>query len=391
MRASFWQNPRKTSVRRWLFQIHFYAGVIAGIVWTIVGLSGSAIVFVPELRRLEVSGWTRVQPAGERLPLESLIQRFQAERPHDKLFSIYFDFKPTWAINIRSVAANGDRIHSFVDPYCGTLLGSVDYNHSALQWVYDLHQYLQGGKSGLLVNAWFAFALALASTTGLLLWWRGRRYWKLGFEYRIQASWKRQVWDLHNLGGFCFYLPLLLLSLTGAYYAFEPGTRTLVAAVTRGPADTEPPKALHPGAPRRSLDEIQASALGAIPDAAPSMIIFPARPRDAFALRVLRPSDPHRIGLNWVYVDPSTAQVLSVERFDQQPLGVKIIRLINPLHYGTIGGIATRILWVVAGLMPGVFFVTGLLLWWNRTLVKKWRRHRSERSEAHPVESGVSV
>ncbi|MGA3238141.1 MAG: PepSY-associated TM helix domain-containing protein [Bryobacteraceae bacterium] len=373
----FWQTPRKTAARWWILQIHFYAGMIAGLLWTVVGVTGSAIVFVPELRRLEVPGWTRVQPAGPALPIEMLVERYHRERPTERMHSIYFDFKPDWGWNFRTIAANGDRIHSFVDPYRGTLLGSVDYNHSALQWVYDLHSELQNQKPGLNANAWFAFALVAASTSGLLLWWRGRRYWKLGFEYRVQASWKRQIWDLHNLGGFCFYLPLLLLSLSGAYYAFAPVFASIAAALTRGPAEIAPPKATQPGPVRRSLDEIQQNALSAVPGSAPSMIVFPAKRGDAFTLRLRLPSDPHRIGMNWVYVDPSTARVLRVDRFDRQPLGVKIVRLITPLHYGTIGGLATRILWVATGLMPGILFVTSLLMWWNRVLSKKWRRRAS--------------
>jgi uncharacterized iron-regulated membrane protein len=381
MPLSFWTSPRKTRARWWIFQIHFYAGLIAGLLWTVVGLTGSVIVFVPELRRVEVPGWTRVLPAGHALPIDEVVRRFQQQRPTDRMHSIYFDFKPDWGWNIRTVAGNGDRIHSFVDQYRGTLLGSVDYNHSALQWVYDLHSELQGKKTGLEWNAWFAFALCVASIAGILLWWRGSRYWKLGVEYRIHASWKRQVWDLHNVGGFVFFLPLLLLSLTGAYYAFEEGTVALMAALTHGPAEIAPPRATAPRAPRRSLDEIQASALRALPDAEPSMIIFPAKAGDPFTLRLRRPSDPHRIGLNWVYVDPSSARVLRIDRFDQQPAGVKIIRLITPLHYGTIGGYATRVLWVLVGLTPGVFFVTGLLLWWNRKLVKKWKRRRRPASD----------
>ncbi len=382
---TYWKNPRITAARRWFFQIHFYTGLIAGLLWVIIGLTGSFIVFVPELRRFEVPGFTQVQPAGRPLPVETIVQRLQQERPGDKLHSIYFDFKPDWAWNVRTVAPNGDRIHSFVNQYRGTVLGSVDYNHSTLQWIYDLHSDLQGGKPGRAVNAWFAFALAAASTTGLLLWWRGRKQWKLGFEYRTRASWKRQVWDLHNLGGFFFYLPLLLLSLSGAYYAYEPAYASVVAALTGGPAELAPPKARNSDTPRRTLDEIQASALRALPDAEPSMIIFPARRGEPFTLRLRRPSDLHRIGMNWVYVDPGTAQVLRVDRFDQQPLGVKVIRLMTPLHYGTIGGLATRILWVVAGLLPGLLFVTSLLLWWNRRLSKKWRARRTAARES-PVE-----
>jgi uncharacterized iron-regulated membrane protein len=46
----------------------------------------------------------------------------------------------------------------------------------------------------------------------------------------------------------------------------------------------------------------------------------------------------------------------------------------DPIHYGTFGGYTTRVLWIFAGLMPGTLFVTSLLMWWNRSLSKKWRR-----------------
>jgi uncharacterized iron-regulated membrane protein len=65
MSLSFLDAPRKTAFRRWMFNIHFYAGLMAGLLWLVVGLTGSLIVFVPELRRVEVPGWTKVSPAGQ--------------------------------------------------------------------------------------------------------------------------------------------------------------------------------------------------------------------------------------------------------------------------------------------------------------------------------------
>jgi uncharacterized iron-regulated membrane protein len=373
--SSFWKSPRKTVLRRWLFNIHFYAGLIAGLLWLVVSVTGSVVVFAPELRRLEVSGWTRVEPIGQPLPLETLLQHFHEERPTDKMYSIYFDFKPTWGLNFRSVAANGDRIHTFVDQYRGNLLASVNYNarsHSPLQAIYDLHAELLGGPVGKKINAGFAFALCAMSISGILLWWRGRRYWKLGLEYRTNASWKRQLWDLHNLGGFLFSLPLVLLSVSGAYFAYGPAFAAFVGVITGGPGEIPPPKALQSG-PRRSLDEIVESARRALPESVPSMIIFPTSTGDAFTLRMRLASDAHRIGLNWMYVDPASAQVLRVDRLGEQPLGVQIIRLLTPLHYGTIGGLSTRLLWLVVGLIPGVLFITGIVMWRNRVLSKKRR------------------
>ncbi len=363
-------------MRRWIFNIHFYAGLIAGLLWVVIGLTGSVIVFVPELRRLEVPGWTRVEPSGKRLPIEDLCQRILKKRPGERMVNVQFDFKPAWGLNFRTINTKGERIHTFIDQYRGNILGSVNYNHSALQWIYDLHSNLQGGSTGLKINAWSAFALCLATSAGLLLWWRGRRDWKLGFEYRARGSWKQQIWDLHSLGGFFLYLPLLLLSVSGAYYAYEPAFVSAAAVVTRGPAEIPPPKVAPLNGPRRSLDEILESAQRALPDSEPSQIIFPTKPDDAFTLRMRRPSDPHRIGLNWLYVDPASAQVLRVDRFDQQSFGVQAIRFMTPLHYGTFGGIFTQVLWIAIGLMPAALFVTSLLMWWNRSLSWKWRRAR---------------
>lgn len=374
-RDTFWRAPRKTRVRRWFWYVHFYAGLIAGLLWVVVGLTGSLLVFVPELRRLEVPGWTKVQPAGQPLPIETLAQSLLKERPGDHLYSMYWDFKPDWGLNFRSVAPNGDRIHSFIDQYRGTVLGSVNYQHSALEWFYDLHADLLGRESGRRVNAWFAFALMLASTSGILLWWRGVKKWTRGLEYGSKASWKRQNWDLHNVGGFFFYLPLLLLAMSGASYGYENVYRSVTSVLTRGPAEIRPPRVTDWDTSRRSLDEIAQSGLHALPGSALSMIIFPTRRGDAFSLRLKLPGDPHRIGLNWVYVDPSTAVVLRVDRLSEQPLGVQIMRLMTPLHYGTIGGYATRVLWLLAGLSPAVLFVTSLLMWWNRSLSKKRKRH----------------
>src|SRR5262249_40353883 len=199
-------------------------------------------------------------------------------------------------------------------------------------------------------------------------------HWRLGMEYRARASWRRQIWDLHNLGGFLFYIPLLLLSITGVYYGYQGMFASIFSAITQGPAVIAPPKIAEAGAHWRPLDEMADNARRAWPGSTLSMINFPQKQGEALSFRLKLPSDPHRIGLNWVYVDPVSAKVLRVDRLSGQPLGVQMMRLMTPIHYGTFGGYTTRVLWILVGLMAGVFFVTAILMWWNRSLSKKWRR-----------------
>jgi uncharacterized iron-regulated membrane protein len=382
---SFWTSPRNTALRRWSFYIHFYAGLIAGIVFSVVGVTGSILVFVPELRVLEVPGHAEVRQVEQRLPLETLFQVVRKSRPSDSIESFSsaserdsFELKPNKALNFRSYSPTHERYQTFVDPYTGKIICQYNYNHRFLQKIYDLHEYLLGGLTGKMINAWFAMLLLVVSFAGLLLWWRGRKYWRLGFEYRTRASWKRQVWDIHNLGGFIFFLPLLILAITGIYYSYESQFAKAASILTRSPSSIPTPRSSAPGAKWSPVDDIVRSSDLAAPDCKPTIFYFPKSTDSSFYVRVHCPYDPHAVGLTYIYVDPPTARTTLVDRFYQEPSAMRLVRLVTPVHYGDVGGPATRILWVVVGLTPGVFFVTSLCMWWNRSLSKRWSRHRAK-------------
>jgi uncharacterized iron-regulated membrane protein len=371
--VTFWNSPRKTRVRRWIFYVHFYAGLIAGLIFTVVGITGSAIEFVPELRRLEVPGGTHVLPTAQTLPIEILRQKVKEVRPHDTFVNINFEMGRDKALSFRTASPQGERIHTFVNQYTGAVLYQDNYNHRFLQKIYDLHSDLLGGTTGRTLNAWFAILLLVVSLAGILLWWRGRKYWRLGFEYRIRSSWKRQSWDLHSIGGFLFFLPLLALALTGIYYSYQNVYAGIAKAVTHGPAVVPLPRVTAHPAKWQLLDDIVGNASRAVPNCAIRLLTFPPHAGDSVSIRFLCPSEPHPSGLSYVYVDPVSARVLGVDRFAQAPLGVQFIRLITPIHFGDFGGLFTRLLWFVIGLIPGTLFVTSLLMWWNRSISKTWR------------------
>jgi outer membrane receptor protein involved in Fe transport len=58
----------------------------------------------------------------------------------------------------------------------------------------------------------------------------------------------------------------------------------------------------------------------------------------------------------------------------KMPLGDRVLNSFTPLHYGTFGGLPTRILYVFVGLAPLILFLTGFLMYLYRYWTKPSRR-----------------
>jgi uncharacterized iron-regulated membrane protein len=81
-------------------------------------------------------------------------------------------------------------------------------------------------------------------------------------------------------------------------------------------------------------------------------------------------------------IEPATVANAGVRTVDQ------IIYWLAYLHFGRVNGIgipcsgpglcdsATKFVWAAFGLAPAAMFVTGVVMWWNRVVRKKFRRNR---------------
>jgi uncharacterized iron-regulated membrane protein len=73
-----------------------------------------------------------------------------------------------------------------------------------------------------------------------------------------------------------------------------------------------------------------------------------------------------RFDLSSVEVDRATGKVLQVNKVEKPEGFFKLIVTIADLHFGTFGGLPTRILYVFVGLMPTILLITGLITWKRR-------------------------
>ncbi|MEH2411388.1 PepSY-associated TM helix domain-containing protein [Nostoc sp.] len=104
----------------------------------------------------------------------------------------------------------------------------------------------------------------------------------------------------------------------------------------------------------------------ALPDGALRSIDLTTDPKAPLRLRMKLPQEQLEYGMSNVYLDLYSGQVLRVDNSLKASLGDKILNSFQPLHFGTFGGLPTRILYIFVGLAPLILFITGFVMWWDR-------------------------
>jgi uncharacterized iron-regulated membrane protein len=296
-------------------------------------------------------------------------------------------FYPERAGEAVSLMANNEKddshrwLYVYLHPQTGALVGDTIHAEPFLDWVYRFHIYLLFGDSGYTVNGLHAFVLSALSVTGLIIWWPGRRVWKRGLKVNVRARWKRVNYDLHSAVGFYAALCLFLVAMTGAYFRFQEPFVRAVEWMTGTKSERSAPEmrvpsrqAGEPGGGPMALSRAVEAALAEFPDGSLSAIYLPMKPGDVLRVRIKREADGMEYGANEVSFHPATGEVLRVSRYAERTAADEVLRWFGMIHFGTFGGLATRILWVLLGIVPGVLAISGFLMWWNRVVVKRLAR-----------------
>ncbi|MBS1823766.1 MAG: PepSY domain-containing protein [Acidobacteria bacterium] len=380
-RKSFLYAPRASAWRGWTFRLHLWLALLLGPLLALVSVTGSIVVFRYELNRMTVPGTAYVTPRHERLSLDELTARIRANRPADQLSSVSWDGGPDTGMNFWTNSPEGHRIHTFIDPYTGLITGQEDYHSKWMQWFFELHAKLLLGNTGMFLNGFVGLAAVILSLSGLIVWWPGLPRWRSGFSFLRGARWQRRNYDWHKVTGFYASADVLVIAFTGMFFSFPDLYKSVIQTVTRVSVPASPRAATTWNSASPPLEQMIGKALRAQPGSSFVSLAFPKKAGDPFSIRTKEEHDWHRIGLNWVYLEPGTGEVLRSARFSQVNLASQTALLMYPFHFGRFGGRWNRlayygvmILYLAAGLAPAILTVTGFLMYWNRSLSKRLRR-----------------
>ena len=369
----------KLSNRFW-FQLHGWFSLPIWLIFCFVCLTGTIAVFSHELTWLTNPAARATNPNNLPVkPVAELVAAVEQAYPTADVGMVMV-FEPYLVNAISFTDHDKPFAIAYVNQYSGDIQ-QINEGITFIGFMRSLHGWLLfPWQDGYSVGYYLVSAMALvmlgALVTGLVVY---KNFWRsfVKPKIRLNQGKKTILADLHRLAGVWSIWFLLLMSATGLWYLLQAilwhagvdieEHAPLVAAQQLPASHTAPPV---------SLADAMHIALQRWPDFKPSYVMLPEHNRDMYTLmggakHIFYDQQAYTLRINpWSgdiahEATPATMNTLQT-----------VMHIADPLHYGTLGGIWTKAIWFLFGLLLSGMSITGFMIWGSRT-VKAVRTSRN--------------
>jgi uncharacterized iron-regulated membrane protein len=380
----FIHRPQQVWLRRALFQVHLWTGVAVALYIIAIGVSGSILVFKEELLPSPPMARPSVYDRGcSENNLAHVIADVAAAHPTREVFLVACptDATPFYMTTIREKGKGRDAEQEtvFSHPVSLQIFGTADRDDSWVEWMEDFHVNLLLGRTGRIWNGIGGITLLVLCISGFVLWWPGIKRWTRALLVDFRRGWKRINFDLHSATGFWTLSIVSIWAISGIYFAWPQLSHAFVSrfspVITAKYPGTKVPPAPKGALIQPDLEGILKDARARTPHGVLAGVFYPSPGFNAFTVYMARERVGDYSSTDFLYYNAVTNKHASTwHRGQNQTAGDWIIWLMAPLHFGTSWGLAVKIIWAVLGLSLPILTITGLLMYWNRWLSKKWKR-----------------
>ncbi|OJA89445.1 PepSY-associated TM helix domain-containing protein [Burkholderia ubonensis] len=433
---------------RTLWRWHFYAGLFVMPFLVILAITGTLYCFQPQIEPLLYPHRLIVEPRDTpRLDADTLLAKARAAMPAGATpVSAQVSTAPARSAEYVFRLRDGSRESVYVNPYDGSVLGTLSVERRFMQVDRMLHRKLLLGKTGELLMELAACWTFVMIGTGVALWWpRGTT--RVGRALRPDLSLRgRPLWkSIHATAGIWLAAGAVAFILTGLPWSGSWGKyfKALAATVNLGepqgawgglplrssragaaPAGTEtrvaaPAGHRHDGGdsmPGMVMDDLPLSqtpwAVGNVPvphsPSAPTpapltldraitivaglgvtsgyTLALPAG-ADGVLTASYFPADPK--AERTIYIDQYSGAVLKDIRYDDYGAVSQAVSYGTSLHMGRYFGFANQIVCAALSLGLAAMAVTGAVMWWKRRPAGKLGAPARER-DAPPMRAWIT-
>lgn len=360
--------------RRWLSAVHRYLGLSVGLLFMLLGLSGSIITYQEELDAWLDPALLTTANCGERVRLDVAEAAVRSAMPTGAhLQRARLAHRPGGVTSWFYLDRQGLPWEMTQDPCTARVLGVRQADAHLLAWIYRLHGSLLMGDAGYVLLGVTACGLLVLLGCGIWLWWPRHGRWRSALTVKWSSSPARWQFDLHRAAGAYSSLLLLVPVFTGVYMALPP-VMTSVVSLWSTVTSYDPPASDVAGPVAVNLRQAVDRALETLPDANPKVLVMPADGGGVYEINLFKTGDRQwRKHGEWtVFIGATTGRVLRVDAPSGHTAGDRFIRWQFPLHSGEAFGDIHRLVVALAGLVPSLLGVTGVLMW----LRKRRKSHR---------------
>ncbi len=362
-------QPRQNRARQLFTRLHLWLGLGLGALMVLAGLTGSLLVFY-----VEIDGWLHPEQAaaGSAAPASY-------DRAIGTLRRTYPDKTGPWRIEVthrpgaiparyynppETAARDFAPMLVWLSPDGTRVLRRDFWGDTAMTWIYDLHYRLLMGRAGGVVFGYAGLALLVLLGSGLAAWWPRGSLAK-ALRYKPRSAPQRRWRDQHKLAGLAGLPVLAMLTATGVMLALPQESDAVLGMVLGAPQPL--PQVRGQSGPDAQITPSAAmgAARAALPGARLAWIEIPGAGQAAYRLRLQAAGDPaRRFPHSFVWIDQHRGTVLAMADARAAPLLNRFDNWLHPLHDGSAGGLALRLVVVLGGMAPLGLFVTGLRRWW---------------------------
>ncbi len=359
--------------RKWWRQCHIYLALSCGLLFALIGLTGSLSIYREELDTLLNPSLSVEALHEQALSLDKIIASVRAAHPNrhgawtlemprtpEGMITAWFE-KPA-----ESVDAFYAPLMVAVNPYTAEVVDSRFWGQTLTTWILDLHTQLQLDGWGRELMAGLAGLMMLSILSGLYLWWPGWRQLSLAFRVRPNVGLMCLLFDLHRLLGFTSAWVLLLLAFTGFHLAYPSLLENLTASAGMGHGDSGPNvrSTAVPNDRPVSLSEAILVARGPFPSSEVRRITTPVGELGTYRINLRQRQEINQHHpFTTVWVDRWSGQIRDVQNPTKFSAGQAFTTWLWPLHTGEAFGNGGRLLWFLAGISPALLFLSGLVHW----------------------------